>query len=212
MIEGHGARPEGQSVGAEFRVTTVRTPILCMRKLVKQGHRFEAGPTDCKMSRGDRSVALDDVKSSLWVDVKVAPVVDGLPEELPSSPGPTRPIFETARAPRVSSAEYLDSSSQVDDMRKRLRELLAPVWGAKAHMWRRWTAQLAQPHQTPWRDPTHQQILNALLTKSRISHQRVVKLACWDVASKHVRRTPLERTEARRTGFRGEKGRAENGR
>ena len=36
---------EGQSVGAEFRVTNVRSPILSMEKLVKQSYRFEAGPT-----------------------------------------------------------------------------------------------------------------------------------------------------------------------
>ena len=45
--------------------------------------------------------------------------------------------FQTARAPRGSSAEYLDSSSPVEDMRKRLRELRAPVWGTKRQMWRR---------------------------------------------------------------------------
>ena len=52
MIEAHGTRtlymrlgPEGQSVGAEFRVTNVRTPILSMGKLV------EAGPTGCKKCR-----------------------------------------------------------------------------------------------------------------------------------------------------------------
>ena len=48
-IETHGTRtvhmrlePEGQSVGAEFRVTDVRTPILSVGKLVKQSYRFEA--------------------------------------------------------------------------------------------------------------------------------------------------------------------------
>ena len=45
--------------------------------------------------------------------------------------------FQTARAPRESSAEYLDSSSPVEDMRKRLRELRAPVWGTKTQIWRR---------------------------------------------------------------------------
>ena len=68
MIEAHGTRtvcirlgPEGQSVGAEFRVMNGRTPILSMGKLVKQGYRFEAGPTGCKVPKGHRSVALDFV-------------------------------------------------------------------------------------------------------------------------------------------------------
>ena len=74
--------PEGRSVGAEFRVTNVRTPIHSMGILVKQGYRFEA--------------TLDVVKNSLWVEAKaytaaegacnvdarlVAPVLDGLPEK-----------------------------------------------------------------------------------------------------------------------------------
>ena len=67
----------------------------------------------------------------------VAPVVNGLPEELPSSSSPTIPRFGTARAPRGSSAGYLDSSSPADDMRMRSRELRAPVWGTEAQMWRR---------------------------------------------------------------------------
>ena len=48
MIEAHGTRtvymrlgPEGKSVGAEFRVTSVKSPILSMEKWVKQGYRFE---------------------------------------------------------------------------------------------------------------------------------------------------------------------------
>ena len=98
-------------MGAEFRVTSVRTPIFSMGKLVKQDHRFEAGQTGCKVSKGDRR--MDVVKNSFWVDAKayttierarnadarlVAPVVDGLPEELPSSSGPTTPSFETQLA------------------------------------------------------------------------------------------------------------------
>ena len=59
--------PEGQSVGEEFRVANVRTPIHSMEKLVKQGNRFEARPTGCKISKGDRSVTLDVVKNSVWV-------------------------------------------------------------------------------------------------------------------------------------------------
>ena len=77
MIEARSTRtvymrlgPEGQGVGAEFfRVTNVKRPILSMRNLAKQGFRFEAGPTGCKMSNGDRSVTLYVVKDSLWVGV-----------------------------------------------------------------------------------------------------------------------------------------------
>ena len=72
MIEAHGTRTvymrlglEGQSVGAVFRVTSVRTQILGLGKLVKQDYRFEAGPTGCKMSKSDRTVTLDVVKISL---------------------------------------------------------------------------------------------------------------------------------------------------
>ena len=60
-IEAHGTRtvymrlgPEGQSVGAQFRVMNVRTPILSMGKLVKPGCRFEPRPIGCKMSKDDR--------------------------------------------------------------------------------------------------------------------------------------------------------------
>ena len=85
-----------------------------MGKLVKQGYRFEAGPTGCKMSKSDRSVTLDVVKNSLWVEPEaymtveadarlVAPVVDGLPEELPSSSGPTTPSFQSSRTSWVVS-------------------------------------------------------------------------------------------------------------
>ena len=94
-------------------------------------------------------MTLDVVKNTLWVDAEayttaegalnadarfVAPVVDGLPEEPSSSSGPITPSVQTARAPRESSAEYLDSSSPVEDMRKRLREIRAPVWGTKTQM------------------------------------------------------------------------------
>ena len=104
------------------------------------------------MSTGDRNVTEDVFKNSFWVDAKAyptldgacnagarlaAPVVDGSLEEVPSSSGPTTPSFETARARCGSSGEYLDSSSPVDDKRKRLREIRAPVWGTTAQMWRR---------------------------------------------------------------------------
>ena len=52
--------PEGQSAGEEFRVTSLNSPILSMKRLVKQGYKFEAGPG--KMSKGDRSATLDVVK------------------------------------------------------------------------------------------------------------------------------------------------------
>ena len=79
MIEVHGTRtvymrlgPEGQSVGAEFRVT----PMLSMGKLVKQGYiQVWAGPISCKLSNGDRSVTLDVVKNSL-VDSKASTTIE----------------------------------------------------------------------------------------------------------------------------------------
>ena len=55
----------------------------------------------------------------------------GKPDKLPSSSGPITPCFETSRASRGSSAEYLESSSPVEDMRKRLRVSRAPAWGTK---------------------------------------------------------------------------------
>ena len=69
--------PEFQSVGAEFSVTNVRTPILTVGKLVKHGYRFEAGPTGCKMSNGDRIVTLDVVKNSFWVHAKAYTKIEG---------------------------------------------------------------------------------------------------------------------------------------
>ena len=83
-------------------------------EMVKEGYNFEAGPTGCKMSRGNRSMTLDVVKNSLWVIAEayttaegalnadasfVAPVVDGLPEEPAPSSGPITRSFQTARAP-----------------------------------------------------------------------------------------------------------------
>ena len=72
VIEAHGTRTvyvrlglEGQSVGEEFRVTNVKSPILSIEKLVKEGYKFEAGPTGCKMSSGNHSVTLDVVRNSL---------------------------------------------------------------------------------------------------------------------------------------------------
>ena len=130
----------------------MKSPILGMGTLVKQGYQFEAGATRCEMSKGDRSVTLDVVKNSFWVDVRacrtaggarntdarlVAPVVSELLVEPSSRSGPTTQCFQTARAPRGSSVEYMDRSSQVEDMRTRLRELRAPVWDIKTQLWRR---------------------------------------------------------------------------
>ena len=49
-----------------------------------------------------------------------------------------------------------------------------------------WKVQLTQPCERPW-DTTHRQNLNELLMKS-FFHHRGVKLAHWDVASKHPER------------------------
>ena len=96
---------------------------------VKEGYRFEAGPTWCKMSKEDRSVTLDVVKSSLWVDVRayttvdgarnadakpVAPVVSELLVEPSSRSGPPTPSIQTSRAPRGPSAQHLDSSEHAN--------------------------------------------------------------------------------------------------
>ena len=51
--------PEGQSAGAEFRVTNMESPMLSVGKLVKQGYQLEAGPTRCRWLTGDRSVTLE---------------------------------------------------------------------------------------------------------------------------------------------------------
>ena len=118
MIEVHGTRivhmrpgPEGQSVDAEFRVTNVKSPILSMVKLIKQGYQFGAGPARCKVSKGDRSVTLDIVKNFLWVEVRAyttdeggRPVASVVTELLldPTivKPRPDHTKFQTARAPR----------------------------------------------------------------------------------------------------------------
>ena len=148
MIQVHGTRSvyislgrEGNCQGAEYRVTNVRTPIVSMGELVKQGYRFEAGPTGCKISKRDRGVTVEvvrDVKACTTgegarnADARlVAAVVIELHVELSSSSSPTTPSLWTARALRGSSAEHLDSSSPVEDTRTRLRELRAPVWGTK---------------------------------------------------------------------------------
>ena len=61
--------PEGQSVGAELRVTSVKSPIVSMGKLVKQGDKFE---TDC-VQDVDRESQCDVghcEKKKLWVDAE----------------------------------------------------------------------------------------------------------------------------------------------
>ena len=131
MIEAHGTRT------LYMRLGSVTTLIRSKGKLVTQGYRCEAESTGCKMSKGERSVTLDIVKNSFWVDAKadtmaegarnadarlVAPAVDGLPEELLSSSGPT-PCFETARASRRSSWTVLQKHKSGEVyLRERERE------------------------------------------------------------------------------------------
>ena len=76
MIEARGAitaymrlEREGQSVGAEFRVTSVQSPILSKVKLDNRGFVFEAGP-GARSQRENCSVTLDVVKNPLFVNVK----------------------------------------------------------------------------------------------------------------------------------------------
>ena len=66
MIEAHGSRTV-YIRKSEFRVTNVKSPILSMEKLVKQGYPCEAGLTLYKLSTGDRSVTLDGEEFSLGV-------------------------------------------------------------------------------------------------------------------------------------------------
>ena len=77
LLEAHGTRtvymmlgPEGQNMGAEFKATNMISQILSMGKFMKQGYKFEAGSTGCKMPRGNRSVTLEVVKNSHWVDAE----------------------------------------------------------------------------------------------------------------------------------------------
>ena len=123
-----------------------------MEKLVKEGNQFVAGPTECKMSEGDRSVTLDAVKNylSLWggrqgfharnADASlVASVASDLAARQDVEP-PSRsnhtPNIQTARAPRGPAAEYVESSSPGDDLLTRLGKLRSPVWGTKTQLWR----------------------------------------------------------------------------
>ena len=53
--------------------------------------------------------AYTTIEGARNVDARfVAPEVERLPEELPSRSGPTTPSFQTVRAPRGSSAQYVD--------------------------------------------------------------------------------------------------------
>ena len=103
----------------------------------------------------------------------VAPVVDGLPEELPSSSGLTTPSFQIARAPRGSSAEYLDSSSPVEDM-KRNRPNPKTTKGPHAATESERTAREITPLSPAWCESC---------TLGR------------GIEARHVRLTPLERDE-----------------
>ena len=173
-----------------------------------QGHMIEAhgtrtvhmrlGPEGHKNSHWLDATAYTMAEGARNADARlVAPVVDGLSEELLSRSSPTTPSFETARAPRGSSAKYLDSSSPVEDMRKRLRELRTPVWGTKTQMWRRVLERevIERRHldeealldsrrldlestidpsvPKTLKGPTYRQNLNAQLTKSRVTSTTV---------------------------------------
>ena len=121
--------PEGQSAGAEFKVLTVKSPILSMEKLrlpgcsgtdwvqnVQRGSQRDVGCCRELFSLGGRQ-SFTTSEGARNADARlVAAVVSELPV---SSSGPTTPSFQTARAPRGSSVEYRDSSSPVEDMRSR---------------------------------------------------------------------------------------------
>ena len=122
VIEVHGTRTahmrlrlQGQSVCADFSVANVKSPILSMEKVVKQGDKFEAGPTRCKRSRGNRSVTLDVVKNSLWVDATAYTTAEGA-------------LNADARfgAPVVHELP--------EETLKRSRDIRAPEWSTKIHM------------------------------------------------------------------------------
>ena len=108
----------------------MKSPILSTEKLVKQGHRYEAGPTGCKMCKGDRRVTLDVVKTCLWVDVKahttaegarkadeilVVPVVSELPVEPSSGSSPNHTKFSRQLAHLVG--HQLNTSTVLHQLR-----------------------------------------------------------------------------------------------
>ena len=124
-------RPEGQSVGAEVRVTNVTSPILNMGKLVTQSYRFEAGPTGRKMSKqGSQCVGRCEefslVNGKAYRTAEGARNADATLQNYRQAQART-PNFQTARAPRGSPGEDLDSYSPVARVK-------APVWGTKAQM------------------------------------------------------------------------------
>ena len=112
-------------------------------------------------------------------------MVDGLPEELPSSSSPTTPSFETARAPRVSSAENLDSSSPVDDMRKQLRGARKTHEGAAYLRERRHLDEqaLLDRRDQPYDAPTESERIAHEITPLPPAPRRETRR---DVASKHL--------------------------
>ena len=72
VIEPHDTRavqmslgPEDQSAGAQFRVTSVKH-----RSSAWWTTGFQAGLAWCNMLSGNRSMMLDVVKNSLWVDTE----------------------------------------------------------------------------------------------------------------------------------------------
>ena len=105
---------EGRSVGAEIRVTCVKSQILNMEQLVKQDHQFEAGPTGCKMSMVDRSVKLEAVKNEFSLGGLYNWHASDLRNHRQAH-APSRHLSRHA-APRGSSIEYLDNSSPVEYM------------------------------------------------------------------------------------------------
>ena len=132
-------------MGAEFRVTNVKSPILSMGKLVNQGCKFEAGPTRCKMSKWDRSVTLGVVKNSLsgWtrkLTRRLKELAMLMQELLHQWWRSYMKNYRQAQArPHQASRELAHLvrhqlntwtvSAPVEDLRKRLRELRAPMWG-----------------------------------------------------------------------------------
>ena len=104
------------------------------------------------MSKGDRSVTLDVVKNSLWVEAKayttmeearnsdaslVAPVVHGLPEELSSSSGPTTlqapargteaQMWRRGHEREAIERRHLDEEALLDRRRRVLESAINPT-------------------------------------------------------------------------------------
>ena len=85
MIDAHGTRTlymrfglESQSMVAEFRVTNVRVPTSsAWESWSNEATSWRARPIGCNTSKGDRSVTLDVVTHSLWVDAKAYTTIEG---------------------------------------------------------------------------------------------------------------------------------------